>query len=120
MVASALIAVTTTCGVDLAAARTAAVHPGFHDCQRSRLRVRGSAGGSLPITRLGVRRLSCMAAVAAIEAASYEATPGGPLISTAGYSCSGPVGPPPPNSRPRFYRCSRAGASLRFIVPGFS
>jgi hypothetical protein len=49
-----------------------------------------------------------------------EATPGGPLFSTAGFKCGGPVGPPPPGAKPRYYRCNHGRQVFEFLVPGFS
>lgn len=97
----------------------------YHRCKPERLsvrgrNVRGTADGSLTVTNLGVIRISCSRAAGAVRASSYEATPGGPLFASPGFSCSGPVGPPPPGSKPRYYRCDRRRQSFEFLVPGFS
>jgi hypothetical protein len=97
----------------------------YHRCKREQLRVhgvsvRGTADGSLTVTSLRVIRISCSRAAAAVRASSYEATPGGPLFTSPGFSCSGPVGPPPPGSQPRYYHCDRRGQRFEFLVPGFS
>jgi hypothetical protein len=94
--------------------------PVYHRCTREHLSVRGTAGGSLPITNLRVIRMSCAGAAIAVRASSYEATPGGPLFTSPGFSCSGPVGIPPPGTKPRYYRCDDRGKSFEFLVPGFS
>ena len=97
----------------------------YHRCKREQLSVhgvsvRGTADGSLTVTSLRVIRISCSRAAAAVRASSYEATPGGPLFTSPGFTCSGPVGPPPPGSKPRYYRCDRRGQRFEFLVPGFS
>ena len=97
----------------------------YHRCKREQLSVRGrsvrgTADGSLTVTNLGVIRISCARAAAAVRASSYEATPGGPLFTSRGFSCSGPVGPPPPGSKPRYYHCDRRRQGFEFLVPGFS
>jgi hypothetical protein len=97
----------------------------YHSCKREQLSVRGlsvrgTAQGSLTVTKLRVIRISCSRAAAAVRAGSYEATPGGPLFTSPGFSCSGPVGPPPPGSKPRYYQCDRRRQRLEFLVPGFS
>jgi hypothetical protein len=97
----------------------------YHRCKREQLSVRGvsvrgTAQGSLTVTNLRVIRISCSRAAAALRAGSYEATPGGPLFTSPGFSCSGPVGPPPPGSKPRYYRCDRRRQRFEFLVPGFS
>jgi hypothetical protein len=100
-------------------------HRIYHRCRQGQLSVRGvsvrgTAGGSLNVTHLRVIRISCSRAAAAVRAGSYEATPGGPLFTAPGFSCSGPVGPPPPGSKPRYYHCNRRRQRLEFLVPGFS
>jgi hypothetical protein len=97
----------------------------YHRCKREQLSVRGlsvrgTAEGSLTANNLRVIRISCSRAAAAVRASSYEATPGGPLFTSPGFSCSGPVGPPPPGSKPRYYRCDRRRQRFEFLVPGFS
>jgi len=97
----------------------------YHRCKREQLSVhglsvRGTAEGSLSVTNLRVIRISCSRAAAAVRASSYEATPGGPLFTSPGFTCSGPVGPPPPGSKPRYYRCERRRQRFEFLVPGFS
>ena len=84
------------------------------------LSVRGTPEGSLPVTNLRVIRISCSRAAAALRASSYEATPGGPLFTSPGFSCSGPVGPPPPGSKQRYYQCDRRRQRFEFLLPGFS
>jgi hypothetical protein len=98
---------------------------GYHRCKRGQLSVhgvsvRGTADGSLTVTSLRVIKISCSRAAAAVRASSYEATPGGPLFTSPGFTCSGPVGPPPPGSKPRYYRCDRRRQRFEFLVPGFS
>jgi hypothetical protein len=100
-------------------------HRIYHRCKREQLSVRGlsvrgTAEGSLTVTNLRVIRISCSRAAAAVRASSYEATPGGPLFTSPGFSCSGPVGPPPPGSKPRYYHCDRRRQRFEFLVPGFS
>ena len=68
----------------------------YHRCRGEHLIVRGTAGGSLNVTNLRVIEISCSRAAAAVRAGSYEATPAGPLFTSPRFSCSGPVGPPPP------------------------
>ena len=97
----------------------------YHRCKREQLSVRGisvrgTPEGSLTVTNLRVIRISCSRAAAAVRASSYEATPGGPLFTSPGFSCSGPVGPPPPGSKPRYYHCDRRRQRFEFLVPGFS
>jgi len=92
----------------------------YHRCKREHLSVPGATGGSLAVTSLGVIRMSCSQAATAVRASSYEATPGGPLFTSPGFSCTGPVGPPPPGSKPRYYRCDHRRQRFEFIVPGFS
>ncbi len=97
----------------------------YHRCRREQLSVRGlsvrgTRQGSLAVTNLRVIRIPCSRAAAALRAGSYEATPGGPLFTSPGFSCSGPVGPPPPGSKPRYYHCERRRQQLAFLVPGFS
>ncbi len=97
----------------------------YHRCKREQLTVRGlsvrgTAQGSLTVTNLRVIKISCSRAAAALRAGSYEATPGGPLFTSPGFSCSGPVGPPPPGAKPRYYHCGRRRRRFEFLVPGFS
>jgi hypothetical protein len=97
----------------------------YHPCKAEQLAVRGlsvrgTPDGSLAVTNLRVIRISCSRAAAAVRASSYEATPGGPLFTSPGFSCSGPVGPPPPGSKPRYYQCRRRRQRFEFLVPGFS
>jgi hypothetical protein len=92
----------------------------YHRCRGERLSVRGTARGSLNITNLRVIGISCSRAAATVRASSYEATPAGPLFSSPGFSCSGPVGPPPPRAKPRYYHCSHRRRMFEFLVPGFS
>ena len=101
-----------------AAARTPQAR--YHRCRGGHVGVRGAAGGSLSVTSLGVIRMSCARAAAAVRASRYEATPGGPLFTSPGFSCRGPVGPPPPGAKPRYYQCDRARQRFEFVVPGFS
>jgi hypothetical protein len=92
----------------------------YHPCRREHLRVPGTAAGSLPITSLRVIGMSCSRAAAAVRASSYEATPGGPLFSSPGFSCTGPFGLAPPGAKPRYYRCSHRSQRFEFLVPGSS
>jgi hypothetical protein len=92
----------------------------FNRCPHEHLSSRDSTGQTLPVTNLRVHRISCASATAAVRASTFEATPGGPLFSTAGFICTGPVGPPPPHSTPRYYRCTRGREWFEFLVPGFS
>ena len=97
----------------------------YHRCKRDQLTVRGvsvrgTAEGSLTVTDLRVIAISCSRAAAAVRASSYEATPGGPLFTSPGFSCSGPVGPPPPGSKPRYYHCDHGRQRFEFLMPGFS
>jgi hypothetical protein len=92
----------------------------FKRCLHEHLSSRDSAGQTLPITRVQVKRISCASAAAAVRASTFEATPGGPLFSTPGFICTGPIGPPPPRSKPRYYRCTRGPKQFEFLVPGFS
>jgi hypothetical protein len=89
-------------------------------CKQEHLSVRGAAGGSLTITNLRVIRISCSRAAAAVRASRYEATPGGPLFTSPGFSCGGPVGLPPPRAKPRYYYCDHRRQRFEFLVPGFS
>jgi hypothetical protein len=100
-------------------------HRTYHRCKPERLSVRGvtvrgTADGSLNVTKLRVIRISCSRAAAVVRASRYEATPGGPLFTSPGFSCGGPVGPPPPGSKPRYYHCDRRRQRFEFLVPGFS
>ncbi len=92
----------------------------YHRCRREHLTVRGTAGGSLNLTNLRVIRISCSRAAAAVRASNYEATPAGPLFTSPRFRCSGPVGPPPPGARPRYYHCNHRRKMFEFLVPGFS
>jgi hypothetical protein len=97
----------------------------YHRCKLEQLSVRGvsvrgTTEGSLTVTNLRVIGISCSRAAAAVRASSYEATPGGPLFTSPGFSCSGPVGPPPPGSKPRYYHCDHRRQRFEFLVPGFS
>jgi hypothetical protein len=89
-------------------------------CPHEHLSSRDSAGQTLPITGVRVHRISCASAAAAVRATTFEATPGGPLFSTPGFTCTGPIGPPLPHSKPRYYRCTRGREWFEFLVPGFS
>jgi hypothetical protein len=95
-------------------------HGTYHRCRREHLSVRGTEGGWLNLTNLRVIRISCSRAAAAVRASSYEASPAGPLFTSPGFSCSGPVGPPPPGARPRYYHCNHRRQMFEFLVPGFS
>jgi hypothetical protein len=92
----------------------------FKPCRRERLSAHDPAGQALTITKVLVDRLPCASADAAIRASSFAATPGGPLFTTPGFTCTGPVGPPPPGSKPRYYRCTRGRTGFEFTVAGFS
>jgi hypothetical protein len=97
----------------------------YHRCKREHLNVRGvsvrgTAQGSLTVTNLRVIGIACSRAAAALRGGSYEATPGGPLFTARGFTCSGPVGPPPPGSKPRYYHCDRRRQRFEFLAPGFS
>ena len=92
----------------------------YHRCKPQHLSVRGTGVGSLNVTNLRVIRISCSRARAALRASSYEATPGGPLFTSRRFSCSGPVGPPLPKAKPRYYHCNRGRQRFEFLVPGFS
>ncbi len=92
----------------------------FNDCPNAHLSSRDSTGQTLPLTSLRVNRISCASAATAVRASTFEATPGGPLFSTRGFICTGPIGPPPPHSKPRYYRCTRGREEFEFLVPGFS
>ena len=92
----------------------------YHRCKPQHLSVRGTRGGSLAVTSLRVIEMSCARAAAAVRAARYEATPGGPLFTSPGFSCTGPVGLPPPGAGPRYYRCVHLRQRFEFLVPGFS
>jgi hypothetical protein len=89
-------------------------------CKREHLSARGITGGSLTVTSLRVIRISCARAAVAVRASRYEATPGGPLFTSPGFSCGGPVGLPPPGAKPRYYHCEHRRQSFEFLVPGFS
>ncbi len=112
--------------IELAAATGPAPEPGgtqqsaYHRCPGERLSVRGTMGGSLNVTSLRVIRISCSGAAAVVRASSYQATPGGPLFRMPRFSCSGPVGPPPPGAKPRYYHCNHRRQMFEFLVPGFS
>jgi hypothetical protein len=100
-------------------------HGVYHRCKAKDLAVRGlsvrgTPEASLAVTNLRVIRISCSRAAAAVRASSYEATPGGPLFTSPGFSCVGPVGPPPPGSKPRYYQCDRRRQRFEFLTPGFS
>ncbi len=92
----------------------------FKRCPNEHLSSRDSVGQTLPITSVRVSGISCAVAVAAVRASTFEATPGGPLFSVPGFICTGPVGPPPPHSKARYYRCTRGHETFEFLVPGFS
>ncbi len=92
----------------------------FKSCPNEHLSSRDPAGQTLPVTSLRVNRISCASAATAVRASTFEATPGGPLFSTRGFICTGPIGPPPPHSKPRDYSCTRGREKFEFLVPGFS
>ncbi len=92
----------------------------FKECPNKHLSSRDSTGQTLPLISLRVNRISCAGAATAVRASTFEATPGGPLFSTRGFICTGPIGPPPPHSKPRYYRCTRGREEFEFLVPGFS
>ncbi len=92
----------------------------YERCRHGQVTVHGSGRLSLRTTDLRVSRMSCTRAKAALQRSTFEATPGGPLFSTAGFGCGGPVGPPPPHSQPRYYHCSDRDERFEFLVPGFS
>jgi hypothetical protein len=121
--ASALTVAVATAALLLIAAPGGLAHTRqatYHRCKPHHLSVRGDGGGSLAVTSLRVIRMSCARAAAAVRAARYEPTPGGPLFTSPGFSCSGPVGPPPPGARPRYYRCVHLRRRFEFLAPGFS
>jgi hypothetical protein len=94
-------------------------HRAYHRCPGTHLSVRGPTG-SLNVANLGVIRISCSRARAALRASSYEATPGGPLFTSPGFRCGGPVGPRLPRTKPRYYHCNHRRQMFEFLVPGFS
>jgi hypothetical protein len=120
-----LIATATLFLISATASVALTQHGIYHRCEAKDLTVRGlSVRGtpetSLAVANLRVIRISCSRAAAAVRAGSYEATPGGPLFTSPGFGCVGPVGPPPPGSKPRYYQCDRRRQRFEFLVPGFS
>jgi hypothetical protein len=105
-------------GAANALARTQGITYG--PCRDVHVTVHGPGSDSLRITNLRVHRISCSRTAAALRASTFEATPGGPLFSTAGFKCGGPVGPPPPGAKPRYYHCNHGRQVFEFLVPGFS
>jgi hypothetical protein len=95
-------------------------HVTYKRCLHEHLSARGMAGRPLNVTNLRVSRISCSRAAAAVRASTFEVTPAGPLFSTAGFKCGGPVGPPPPGAKPRYYHCNHGRQMFEFLVPGFS
>ena len=77
-------------------------------------------GFSIGVTHLRVSQISCSRAAAAVRAGKFELTPGGPLFSTPGFACQSPIGPPPPRSKPRYFRCTHRHERFEFLVPGSS
>jgi hypothetical protein len=103
-----------------AADSAAGQRPRYTPCRHEHLTISGGAGGSLPASHLRVIGISCADAAEAVSSGTYEATPAGPLFSTAGFACTSPVGPPPPGAKPRSYRCRSGERKFEFLVPGFS
>jgi hypothetical protein len=91
----------------------------YKRCRHEHLRSHGP-GFSLRVTHLRVSRITCRRAAAAVRASTFEATPAGPQFSVPGFACTGPVGPPPPGSRPRYYHCRHRRQAFEFLVPGSS
>ncbi len=114
---AAAVALLLGCGAT-AMARTHNV--AYQRCPHGHATVRDSAGQKLTARNLRVSEISCSRAKAALKRATFAATPGGPEFSTPGFMCGGPVGPPPPHSKPRYYHCTRGRGTFEFLVPGFS
>jgi hypothetical protein len=115
---AAVAAVLVLASTASAGARTSKIT--YRPCRHEHLSARGGAGFSIPVTHLGVSRISCSRAAAAVRAGRFELTPGGPLFSTPGFVCSSPVGPPLPGTRPRYFRCTHRRERFEFLVPGSS
>jgi hypothetical protein len=113
-VAAALVLLSTAS----AGAQTATVI--YRPCRHEHLSARAGAGFSIPVTHLGVSRISCSRAATAIRAGRFELTPGGPLFSTPGFFCSSPIGPPLPGTKPRYFRCTHRRERFEFLVAGSS
>ena len=95
------------------AATAGAGAPAFRPCPAGHLVVKATTGGGLPISLLGVDRLSCARAVEALRAGSFALTPADPIFSTPGFHCTSPIGPPRPGPT-RYVVCRKGRAAFRF------
>ena len=118
VISLAVVAVLVAEGAASAGGRARQVS--YKRCRHERLSVRGTGGHSLRVNNLRVHAISCARAAAALRASTFEATPAGPLFSTRGFKCGGPVGPPPAGAKPRYYHCKHQRQLFEFLVPGFS
>jgi hypothetical protein len=67
------------------------------------------------VHRMQVSHLGCSMAIKAVRHGTFEATPGGLLFSTSGFTCQSPIAPPPAGSSgPRFTFCGHRGHAFRF------
>lgn len=100
-------------------ALSASRHVAYRSCPPRMLYV-GGHGGPLPATDLAVSRITCRRAAATVEGGRYLATPEGPLFSARGFKCTFPLPDQPgtPGSGPSYYRCRKADARFRFLMPG--
>lgn len=100
-------------------ALSASEHVTYRVCPPKVLYV-GGHGGPLAATDLAVSRITCRRAAATLEGGRYVATPDGPLFSAKGYICSFPLPDQSAanESDPPYYRCRKAEARFRFLMPG--
>ena len=92
----------------------------YRPCPHNHPSAPSGTGFRLGVTHVRVSRISCSRAAASVRAGKFELTPGGPLFSTPGFVCRSPIGPPPPGSKPRYFRCAHRGERFEFLVPGSS
>jgi hypothetical protein len=112
----------------VAAAATAVSHastqspPAYTLCKNAHpiARFRSPYSESLTVAKLSVHEISCPHAAVAVRAGSLDPTPGGLIFKTVGFSCSSPIGPPIPATRPlRAFTCTRGAGSIRFTLRGY-
>jgi len=98
---------------------SASKHVSYRACP-SRMLYVGGHGGPLAATDLAVHRITCREAAATVEGGRYVATPDGPLFSARGYRCTFPLPDQSAadGSDPAYYRCHKADARFRFLMPG--
>jgi len=110
----AVFAAVAVAAMTLSATSARTLRTPYVDCPKVHPRV-----ATWKIAVLGVRGMSCARAATVIRAGAFSTPPGGLTFQTSGFTCSSPIGPPPPGSAARYFTCQRRSQSFRFTVSGY-